>query len=240
MDQIITENLNKIRLSLENGRDFQLDYFDFHCDRYGYLLKMINGLSGDHRGNVLDLGANPYHLSTCLKNLGFNVQAINYDFGPIEQEAEKNGIAIKTADLACGKIPVAGNLFDYVLLSETLEHFNFHPGEIINEIHRVLKPGGKVIITTPNLTRLNNRIKLFFGKSIHQSLEKTNSIEIHHREFTGEELISLLKLANFRIILFNYIDFNYPVNNIFIKLINRFFGLILRFLKPNIAVVAEK
>jgi len=240
MKQALIENLNRIKLIIQNSQDFQPSYFNFHWNRYYYLLNLIDNLSSMKNGNILDLGANPYHLSMCLKNFGFNVLGINYDFGQIEREAEKNGVIIKTADLALGKIPVADNYFDYVLFSETLEHFNFHPGEIIKEIHRILKSAGKVIITTPNLARLNNRIKLFFGKSIHQSLVETTPIVIHHREFTGEELISLLKQANFKITLFEYADFNYPGNNIFIKIINRFLGLIIRSLKPNIVIVAEK
>lgn len=240
MDQKQQQLLDELKKTLENLSDFQLNYFNFHRNRYYYLLQLIENFGDGKKGNILDLGANPYHLSRCLKKLGYDISAINYDFGSIEQAAEKTGIVIKTADLSQGKIPVADNIFDYVLFSETLEHFNFHPEKIMSEVYRCLKPGGKIILTTPNLARLNNRIKLFFGKSIHQSLEKTNSIEIHHREFTAAELISLLKQSNFSISAVSYVDFGYPGSNVFIKAINQLLGSMINTLKPNIVIIAEK
>ena len=45
-------------------------------------------------------------------------------------------------------IPFPDNTFDSILTSEVLEHvFNLEP--IVQELHRVLKPGGKILITTP-------------------------------------------------------------------------------------------
>ena len=42
------------------------------------------------------------------------------------------------------------NSFDVVLFCETLEHITFNPVALWTEIYRVLAPGGRIVITTPN------------------------------------------------------------------------------------------
>jgi SAM-dependent methyltransferase len=46
------------------------------------------------------------------------------------------------------KIPFEDNSFDGILCTEVLEHV-FNIDELLTELHRVLKPNGKAIITTP-------------------------------------------------------------------------------------------
>ena len=45
-------------------------------------------------------------------------------------------------------IPFSDSHFDCVLCSQVLEHV-FHPDELLIEIFRVLKPGGKILLTVP-------------------------------------------------------------------------------------------
>jgi SAM-dependent methyltransferase len=47
-----------------------------------------------------------------------------------------------------GAIPVEDNRFDFVLLNQVLEHLP-EPEHVLKELHRVLKPGGKMICTAP-------------------------------------------------------------------------------------------
>lgn len=55
--------------------------------------------------------------------------------------------------------------FDVIILSEIIEHL-FEPEKIIQECHRCLKKGGILIMTTPNLGSLQNRLSfLFTGNS---------------------------------------------------------------------------
>ena len=53
--------------------------------------------------------------------------------------------------------------YDYIILSDILEHLP-RPDLLLIEIKKYLKKGGKIIISLPNIARLEIRLKLLFGK----------------------------------------------------------------------------
>lgn len=75
--------------------------------------------------------------------------------------AKKRGVRVAKADLN-GKIPFARNYFDIVHANQVIEHIHDLTG-FLNEIHRILKPTGYVIISTENLSSWHNAFSLLFG-----------------------------------------------------------------------------
>lgn len=61
-----------------------------------------------------------------------------------------------------------------------------------------MKTDGRLIITTPNLVRLNNRIKLLIGKSINYDISINYEYGAHYREYTASEIIYLLETSGFK------------------------------------------
>ena len=49
------------------------------------------------------------------------------------------------------------NHFDLVLFTEVVEHITFNPVAMWREIHRVTRPGGRIVVTTPNYYALRGR-----------------------------------------------------------------------------------
>jgi len=47
-----------------------------------------------------------------------------------------------------------------------MEHHSFSPKRVLREIHRLLVPGGRTIVVTPNHASLYNRLKLIFGGTV--------------------------------------------------------------------------
>ena len=62
-------------------------------------------------------------------------------------------------------LPFTDTSFDIVICAEVIEHV-VEVRQLINEIDRVLKKGGKLILSTPNLVSLGNRIGMTFGKGL--------------------------------------------------------------------------
>ena len=71
----------------------------------------------------------------------------------------------KIIDLNSQIIPYKDNSFDLILISEILEHI-FYPDKALEEASRLLKPGGKLVLTFPNSGSLQLRLSLLlFGSS---------------------------------------------------------------------------
>lgn len=76
-------------------------------------------------------------------------------------QAQKRGIMAKQGDLEKG-IPYEDTVFDLIFAGEVIEHLK-DPDYFVQEMHRVLKEKGLVVITTPNLASWHNRILLAVG-----------------------------------------------------------------------------
>ena len=123
--------------------------------RKEYLLKEIG------RGKrVLDLGCLGGQISKLIKEQ--NNEVFGIEINPKAAElAEKRGIRVKLFDLNDG-IPFEDAFFDVVNAGEIVEHI-YDTKFLFSEINRVLKPGGLLIFTTPNLNSLGNRFRVLTG-----------------------------------------------------------------------------
>lgn len=82
---------------------------------------------------------------------------IALDFDPhFAPKLHSEGIEFILADMERGNFPVASNTLDLVAMTSTLEHLDC-PEKIATEIHRVLKPGGVVFITVPDIMKYKFR-----------------------------------------------------------------------------------
>jgi SAM-dependent methyltransferase len=94
------------------------------------------------QGKVLDFGcgSKPYiSLFNCESYTGLDYAT---------EVSEKNTKLAADVFYDGKTIPFEANLFDSVFSSEVLEHV-FNPGEILDEINRVMKPGGHLVLTCP-------------------------------------------------------------------------------------------
>ena len=136
------------------------------------------------------------------------MEAMNMDVYGISSSHEPiQSAKIKICNIETDKFPFKDNFFDFVILTEVLEHLPQSPLHTLKEIYRVLSPQGKILITTPNIARSINRAKMLLGKSVtyplHQLLENegkgSNIYHRHNREYTTKEVADLTRLAGFTI-----------------------------------------
>ncbi|MBI2664000.1 class I SAM-dependent methyltransferase [Candidatus Woesearchaeota archaeon] len=119
---------------------------------------------------ALDVGCREGIQSKWLESKGYKVTSID-----IEKAYEKCIIA------DCNKkLPFKSNSFDLAWCSEVIEHLD-NPEKSVNEMRRVLKPGGIMIITTPNSRCLIYRLLSAFG----MPPQKVQNPE--HKHFFGEK-----------------------------------------------------
>lgn len=113
------------------------------------------------------------------------------------------------------KFPYDDEFFDYVLFCEVIEHLIKDPIQVIQQIHRVLKPNGTLILTTPNVARASNIEKLQKGENIYDPYSGYGVYGRHNREYTVNELSEILSNSGFKIQkkFTKFVHINYPDKN---------------------------
>jgi 2-polyprenyl-3-methyl-5-hydroxy-6-metoxy-1,4-benzoquinol methylase len=97
---------------------------------------------------ILDVGCGRGTLLKAFADRGF--EAHGFELSPEAAEFADPRAKIKIgAELAEAQYP--NGFFDMIVLWHVLEHLK-HPDKTIEEIHRILKPGGKLIIAVPNFS----------------------------------------------------------------------------------------
>lgn len=107
------------------------------------------------RGSLLDVGAGQGAFSLWAREQNFTVTATDVDpnnyFTPT--------IPFQQADLG-GPWPFADASFDIVVSIEVLEHVENHY-HFLRECCRVCKPGGRIVLSTPNCHSIEARLNYF-------------------------------------------------------------------------------
>jgi 2-polyprenyl-3-methyl-5-hydroxy-6-metoxy-1,4-benzoquinol methylase len=107
------------------------------------------------RGKLLDAPAGEGALTERLRET-HDVVAVDID----EAYFKLSGVPFKKADLN-QPLPFEDASFDYVVCVEGIEHLE-NPFMCAREFGRVLKPGGSLIISTPNIMSIKSRTRFFF------------------------------------------------------------------------------
>lgn len=109
------------------------------------------------------------------------------------------GVEGRRCNLETEALPYPDGAFDLVIFTETLEHIPRSPYTVLGEVRRVLKPGGVLLFSVPNLNSLLNRIKMALGRPV-LSVELAYSDSFgHFREYTMDEVLHLLRSLGFEV-----------------------------------------
>lgn len=112
-----------------------------HVVRYAYACSQVDGLS------VLDLACGDGYGTYSISLRAANVIGMDLDPMAVGMARKKYGVDCRVG--SAEKIPMPAGSIDCVVSFETIEHVEDAPA-FLREVHRVLKPGGKFILSTPN------------------------------------------------------------------------------------------
>jgi SAM-dependent methyltransferase len=180
-------------------------YLSASLERFRITMSLVPPLVPRER--VLELGSNPYFLTRLLIKRGVDVTSANWfgresGFGSEgEQKVSESGVPhtyhFDHFNVESDRFPYEDGTFAVVLFCEILEHLPVDPVHALAEIHRVLRPGGTLVLTTPNAARLDNLVRIIDGRNVYETLSGYGVYGRHNREYTVGELHELLASSNF-------------------------------------------
>jgi len=120
------------------------------------------------------------------------------------------GIAVRPFNLVTGLPPFPEGQMNGVILSEVIEHLRADPVVAICKCACLLKPGGWVLLATPNVARLANVLRLLLCRNIYESfgtpretpqppVSSQFDYRAHVREYTVREVLDLIRRAGLRL-----------------------------------------
>ena len=163
----------------------------------------------DATSSLLELGASPFLTTVCLDRVWpGSITLASYPLAGAARESERlvnlvggpdKVYEFDTFNVETDEFPYPDASFDVVLFCELIEHLAINPVWTLSEIHRVLKPNGVVIITTPNAISLERLEALIHGgsESVDRYMPLLGYGARHNREFHAEELRELLRETGF-------------------------------------------
>jgi SAM-dependent methyltransferase len=179
------------------GRNNAFSYLDEDWDNRIRIRKILDFFQKEKKKQkVLDIGCGEGQISQKIKELNFAVYGLDISKKNV-QIAKKRGICAKLGDVE-KKFPFPNNSFDIVFAGEIIEHV-YDTSLFLKEINRVLKKGGRLLLTTPNLAHLPDRIRFLFGLNPTQVQPLHEFLYLHIRPFTFNLLRESLNLHRFTI-----------------------------------------
>jgi glycosyltransferase involved in cell wall biosynthesis/SAM-dependent methyltransferase len=103
------------------------------------------------------------------------------------------------------RFPYPGGHFSTVLCCELIEHLLADPMHLMSEVNRILKPGGHLVLTTPNVAGLRGISAILQGYHpgfFHAYIKPPESGDAearHNREYTPREIRMLLENSGFEV-----------------------------------------
>jgi len=226
--EINNNNLNILKEYLETCRIIpgpKGELHDYVTDAFYRFIKTLQMIPTTSNGKLLEIGSNPYFLTTLLKKFrNFEWFGSNY-FSTKDNSITQTIINEKYSDkfsyksslfnIEKERFPFDNETFDYVLFCEVIEHLTEDPIHVLNQIHRILKKNGTLILTTPNVARKSNIEKLQHGENIYDPYSHHGIYGRHNREYTKNELYEILtKLGfNVKMIFTKFVHFQRPDEN---------------------------
>ena len=194
-----------------NPQPAAADYVSGHISRFVRTLEITPPGTADDA--ILEMGAYLQITPALHFDLGYGDVRGCY-FGKAGQTDTKHVVSEDGRSFQCAldlfdaekdRFPYRDGQFATVLCCELLEHLPADPMHMMTEIHRILRPGGHVVITTPNIASLRAIAAIlagyhpgFFPAYLHpDALARGDSR--HNREYTPREVHLLLHESGFEV-----------------------------------------
>lgn len=169
-------------------------YVPFNTRPYGGHERLL-ALAGSP-DRALDIGCSSGYLARRLVERGADVVGVDVDEAAVA-EARRVCSQVLVGDVETMELPFESASFDVVLCGDVIEHLR-DPERFLMRLRSLLRPEGRLVLTTPNVANWAMRLSLLAGRWRYTDrgiLDRT-----HTRLFTRNTLIEALDRAGYRIV----------------------------------------
>lgn len=190
---------------IENQFCEEPQYYQRERLRYFRTLKHVISLPLQRHIRVLEIGGG--QISLLMKKIFEDICTLGDVNSEYKNSVTKFGMNFIPFDALHDDLNFE-NEYDLVIICEVIEHFPIPPHIVLKKIHRWIRPGGFLFLTTPNLYRLRNVIRLALGMPVFCHFfypEKGTSIG-HPLEYSSEHLAWQMKTAGFELCILKQVQ----------------------------------
>lgn len=163
----------------------------------------------EQQKKVLEIGGNPYYLTALIrKYTEYDIVCTNCfnddDAGYYESKqtlitGAGERIEIPWINLNIEKNYLEEKEYDIVCFCEVIEHMIESPIRALLNINAMLKENGFLIMSTPNVNRIENVARMIAGANLYDPYSGYGKYGRHNREYNKHELFQMLTLCGFEI-----------------------------------------
>jgi SAM-dependent methyltransferase len=194
--------MSRSLLSPRRGEVAGASYVEFNDRPHGGHRKLLDLVPSGSR--VLDVGCSAGYLAERLVARGCDVTGIDLD-PTAADEARRFCDEVFVGDVERMALPFDRASFDVVLCGDLVEHLR-DPGAFMTRVRPLVRPGGRLALTTPNVANWSIRLQLLFGRFDYTDrgiLDRT-----HTHLFTRRTLSQTLSDAGYTV---DVVDFTAPL-----------------------------
>lgn len=149
-----------------------------------------------HKKRILDVGCASGYIGETLRRQGNYVVGIDI----VKKDIAKAKKVLNKAyifDIETDNTKILGENYDLIIMVEVMEHL-FDPEEAVKRFLPLLKPGGQILLSTPNVVHLYIRLKFLLGIFEYQEETVINKSHIHF--FTRPTFIKMIRKLDLEIV----------------------------------------
>lgn len=143
---------------LENSRERELTYSQRNVHRWLEIIKIIEAIAPVNR--CLDIGTSQF--TFVLKQFCAQVDTLDIS-DHFESRCRAAGIPLYLPGSEWLE-GIPEDTYDCIVFLEVIEHLHLNPETVLQVLQKKLRPGGTLILSTPNLMCFGNRLRMLTGK----------------------------------------------------------------------------
>jgi len=168
----------------------------YHRTRRAIAVRLLTGAlaappAAGTAAPILEIGTGSSGMLDGAAGAGYRV--IEADLAPDALREAKTAVCF---DAACS-LPFRTGSLAAVVMGELIEHV-YDPVRLLAECHRALRPGGVLVLTTPNLANVQDRLRFLLGYAPRHVDPLHPYLRLHIRPFTLSLLDRTLRTAGFQ------------------------------------------